>query len=160
MGDVFLYSDGDVHHLPSREGVYYSFGDLVVDFNASPPNIPINGSIQFTDLSSASVDEWDWDFGDSSPHSSIQNPSHTFTSLGQKIVTFTVLGKYSVSKTINVYDSVDKCLRASNVFISETDVSNITFKNFMILAKGRDVRLEANRNINISAYGCNLISDD
>ena len=43
-----------------------------------------NLSFQFTDLSTIvdpryAVSTWDWDFGDGSTHSTIQNPTHTYT---------------------------------------------------------------------------------
>jgi len=35
--------------------------------------------IEFTDLSTSNPTSWDWDFGDGTPHSSLQNPGHTFS---------------------------------------------------------------------------------
>lgn len=48
---------------------------------------------QFTDLSVANSDSlisWDWDFGDGWPHSTLQNPTHTYTAAGTYPVTLTV----------------------------------------------------------------------
>ncbi len=54
-----------------------------------------NLSFQFTDLSTIddpryAISTWDWDFGDGSTHSTIQNPAHTYTSAGNYHVILTV----------------------------------------------------------------------
>lgn len=45
----------------------------------------------FTDAS-ISATSWDWDFGDGSPNSALQNPSHTYADTGTYTVTLTVQG--------------------------------------------------------------------
>jgi PKD repeat protein len=62
-----------------------------VDFSADPLLGSAPLVVQFTDLSLGGPTSWDWDFGDSSPHSTDQNPSHTYT----------VAGVYTVSLSIN-----------------------------------------------------------
>jgi gliding motility-associated-like protein len=52
-------------------------------------------SLQFTDQSTKtdprySISTWDWDFGDSTTHSFIQNPTHIYTNPGSYIVTLKV----------------------------------------------------------------------
>jgi len=62
-------------------------------------------TVRFTDQSTGTISVWDWDFGDGSAHSSAQNPSHTFNSVGNFIVTLTVTGSggtTSSSLTISV----------------------------------------------------------
>jgi PKD repeat protein len=54
----------------------------IASFNTAPT--PATGTapfvVTFTDNSTGGAsDSWDWDFGDASPHSNIQNPSHTYT---------------------------------------------------------------------------------
>lgn len=61
---------------------------------------------QFTDQSIGPV-TWDWDFGDGLPHSSAQNPTHSFPGLGTYNVTLTVTNgscPHSVTHTINAID--------------------------------------------------------
>jgi PKD repeat protein len=58
----------------------------LVDFTWSP-QIPGEGRmVQFTDLSltrgSDWIISWDWDFGDGSPHSALQNPMHAYADDG------------------------------------------------------------------------------
>ena len=53
--------------------------------------IPINGirplTVQFTDLSSPPPTSWDWSFGDGTPTSTLQSPTHTYSSPGNYAVT-------------------------------------------------------------------------
>ncbi len=48
--------------------------------------------VNFTDQSSGGASSWDWDFGDGSPNSSLQHPSHFYSSPGTYTVTLTVSG--------------------------------------------------------------------
>jgi PKD repeat protein len=57
----------------------------VADFSASMTTGTVNKPIQFTDLSTSVPTSWAWDFGDGTT-STLQNPVHTYGSLG----TFTV----------------------------------------------------------------------
>lgn len=53
----------------------------------------VGDSTQFNDLSLApgsAIDSWDWDFGDGTPHSTIQNPQHMYASSGTYNVTLVV----------------------------------------------------------------------
>jgi PKD repeat protein len=45
-------------------------------------DILLGWHVHFTDGSSNSPTSWDWDFGDGTPHSSEQNPQHTYDILG------------------------------------------------------------------------------
>ncbi|MBU6399138.1 MAG: S8 family serine peptidase [Verrucomicrobia bacterium] len=82
---------------------------------ASPPvakfgAYPISGqapmTVKFFDQSTGNITAWDWNFGDNSPHSPIQNPTHTYTNAGTFTVTLTVTGSggatNSTSGTIQV----------------------------------------------------------
>ena len=63
--------------------------------------------MQFTDQSSGSITAWDWNFGDGSPHSSAQNPSHTYNNAGDYTVTLTVTGSGgSNSKSLTIHVTV------------------------------------------------------
>jgi len=63
----------------------------------------VNSATQFTDMSIApgsSIKSWDWDFGDATPHATIQNPAHTYTIAGTYMV------KLKVINLANCEDSV------------------------------------------------------
>lgn len=72
----------------------------------SPPRAFFSGSlctIKFTDQSAGSPTAWDWDFGDGSPHSTLKNPTHTYSERGGHSVTLTVsndAGSDSVTFTV------------------------------------------------------------
>jgi PKD repeat protein len=76
------------------------------EFNPSPPivnfsanitsgNNPLN--VQFTDLSSGMPTTWQWQFGDGSGNSTIQNPAHTYASSGNYTVNVTATNSYGSS---------------------------------------------------------------
>lgn len=66
--------------------------------------LPCNGSpIQFTDNSTGNPTSWQWDFGDGSPPSNGQNPTHTYTQTGPFTVTLTATaGGCSSTTTGNI----------------------------------------------------------
>ncbi len=55
--------------------------------SASAGTAPL--AVTFTDTSTNSPTSWSWNFGDGSPVSTLQNPSHTFTTAGVRNVTLT-----------------------------------------------------------------------
>src|SRR5207245_1241545 len=65
---------------------------LTANFTANPTsgNAPL--TVQFTDQSTGSITAWDWNFGDGSAHSSVQNPSHTYSSAADFTATLTITG--------------------------------------------------------------------
>ena len=63
----------------------------VADFSATPTNIGIGQSVQFTDLSTNNPTTWNWSFPGGTPASSnLQNPAVTYASSGSFDVTLTV----------------------------------------------------------------------
>ena len=64
---------------------------LIGDFIANPTNGQVPLTVQFTDISSGTIDTWFWDFGDGQT-SNLQNPVHTYVSKGIYTVTLTVSG--------------------------------------------------------------------
>ena len=82
-------------------------GDLAASFTFSPSSPKIGDTIQFTDTSTGSPLIWLWDFGDNTT-STIQNPSHAYSTSGSRTVTLTVSngsGSHSASRTVAVADS-------------------------------------------------------
>ena len=68
-------------------------------------NACVNAPLQFTDASvsaSGTVNAWDWDFGDGSPHATIQNPSHSYTTDGIKTITLIVTTTTGCKNTITL----------------------------------------------------------
>ena len=70
----------------------------VPDFTYTPGS-PITGeSVVFTGTSTGSPVSWSWTFGDGGT-SSLQNPTHTYTSMGTKTVTLTVTNSAGLTGT-------------------------------------------------------------
>ena len=63
----------------------------VADFSASPLSGDASLAVTFTDLTSGAVTGWSWDFGDGGA-STLQNPSHTYTTAGIYTVTLVATG--------------------------------------------------------------------
>jgi len=57
------------------------------------------GPVQFTDLSTGQIEEWEWDFGDSGT-STEQHPYHDYAAPGTFTVSLTVTGAYGVDTEI------------------------------------------------------------
>ena len=77
--------------------------DYIVVSDPPPPTAAFSGTplagsaplvVQFTDASTGSPTSWSWDFGDGSPTSSAQNPSHTYTANGSYTVTLTATNAF------------------------------------------------------------------
>jgi len=111
------FGDGDSSSLASPTHVYATQGDYTVSltvtgpggsdtetridyvavgeplpvahFDASPRSGPAPLAVDFTDLSTGTVDTWSWSFGDGGT-ASIASPSHTYTEPGLYAVTLTV----------------------------------------------------------------------
>ncbi len=60
-------------------------------------------TVDFTDLSSGSVTNWDWNFGDGGT-STLQNPSHTYSSAGSYIACLVIYEIDSIGDTLCVAD--------------------------------------------------------
>ncbi|HIP31195.1 MAG TPA: PKD domain-containing protein, partial [Crocinitomicaceae bacterium] len=85
--------------VPCGNQNYSETEDYTINIiNASTPPVAIftpptpicaNSSVTFTDASTSATG-WTWDFGDATPTSNMQNPTHTYTSAGPFTVTLTV----------------------------------------------------------------------
>ena len=70
-----------------------------VDFSSNDTgNCRAPYTANFQDRSTGAV-SWSWDFGDGSPPSTLQNPSHTYTALGRYTVKLTVTNRNGCSNT-------------------------------------------------------------
>lgn len=59
-------------------------------------------NVAFTNQSEFSPTEWSWDFGDGSPVSSNENPTHTYTAIGNYTVVLTATNQYGVNSSTEV----------------------------------------------------------
>jgi len=105
------------------------------NFETNQTLILPNTSVSFTNLttSGAPIIGWIWDFGDGSPTSTTQNPSHIYTTSGNYTVSLTVSDLDGCSKTLTktAYIKVVAC--PANVSVNN-DVgqceANVTLSDF------------------------------
>ena len=86
-------------------------------------NAPL--SVEFQDTSSPGswpITSWAWNFGDGSELSTLQNPTHVYTSRGVYSVSLTVSDAYNTSNTITITDLINVTNQAPIVLLPLPDV--------------------------------------
>jgi len=96
------------------------------DFSADKTMAVVGQSIQFTDESTGTATSWHWDFGDGET-STLQNPSHSYLSVGDYSVSLTVTspaGAHTETKTgyITVYPKLQAEFSVSTVESRESQI--------------------------------------
>jgi PKD repeat protein len=91
------------------------FDGPLVDFNAAPTTGCAPKNVQFVSLAtgSASLSTWFWDFGDGTT-STLENPTHVYTSNGQFDVSLTVTDVNGCTDTYLQPDLIDLVLPTAN----------------------------------------------
>ncbi len=70
----------------------------IPNFSATPRDVCANVPVQFTDLSTGTITNWNWDFGDGS-QSTLQNPLHNYEDTGLFNITL-IVGNNGCSDTL------------------------------------------------------------
>ena len=85
---------------------------LLATANANPTIVVVGETIQFTGSATGGTTSytWNWDFGDGTPHSSQQNPTHSYSTTGMKTATLTVTDTCSNTDTDDVIITVNPAL--------------------------------------------------
>jgi len=108
--------------IDAQAALTYSEPPPVAQFSGTPTSGCIGMTVDFADSSTGTIDTWDWDFGDGSPHSGMQNPSHQYTAAGDYTVTLTVSGLYGTDDEIKTdYVHVDGGPTASPTGVAASD---------------------------------------
>jgi PKD repeat protein len=104
-------SDFNALNDPCANVQYGQFEDYTVKIltNVNPPSsnfsatstTSCNGIISFTDISQNAPTSWKWYFGDGDS-SSVQNPTHIYTSIGQYTVTLVTTNQYGSDTEVKV----------------------------------------------------------
>ena len=90
----------------------------VSDFSGTPTSGATPLTVAFTDATTGDVDTWQWDFGDGTT-STLQNPSHEYTSAGQ----------YTVSLTATGAAGEDTATKAGYITVSEAEAFDSILDN-------------------------------
>jgi PKD repeat protein len=161
FGDGSLHSiDQNPTHIYKTAGVYnvsltsskgssfnthtklgYITVSLVTNFTGSPLTGPAGLSVNFIDTTVGNPTFWDWDFGDGSPHSTAQNPTHVYSragiygvsltsSNGSSFNTHTKLGYITVSLVTNFTGSPLTGPAGLSVNFTDTTIGNPTSWNW------------------------------
>lgn len=145
-----VYPSGSAGTQSIEITAYTQNGDTLVDtltFNLveitpdfSPTNVCDGTPINFTNTStitSGAIATYQWDFGDGSGTSSLQNPSYTYASPGLYSVQLTVTSDLgcidSITKTVRVFDKPvadfsvpNVCLNVQSSFTNQSSIASGT----------------------------------
>ncbi len=78
----------------------------IAAFTGTPTSVQPGGAVQFTDQSANNPTSWSWNFGDGGT-STLQNPSHIYSAIGNYTVALTATNEHgSSTETKNNYISV------------------------------------------------------
>jgi len=109
----------------------YPAGAPVAGFTATPVNGVAPLAVQFTDTSTSGPTSWSWNFGDGST-STVQNPSHTYTTAGTYNVTLTsanTLGSTSLTQSGLVYvtNTTGALPSYSNIYVRASNHEGVLY---------------------------------
>ena len=117
------------------------------NFQANQTLIQPNTSVTFTDstIFGAPATGWLWDFGDGSPTSTAQNPSHTYTTSGNYTVSLTVSDLDGCSRTLTkaAYIKVLGCPESVTVNNNAGQCeANVVLPDFEGFSNGNAIQLD------------------
>ena len=128
----------------------------VAAFTANVINIPIGGSVNFTDLSTNSPTEWSWTFtGASTTNSSVQNPVNIiYNSEGCYTVSLTATNNGGSSTTTQI------CyINVGNVSVSCNQLFFSEYLEGSASNKALEIYNPSNNAINLSSYSVELYAN-
>lgn len=136
---AWSFGDGAVSALQNPNHTYTTPGNYTIQLisssnfacadtffrNVVVDSVPVAGftntteclgfATQFTNTSAGSIINWNWNFGDGSPNSSLPNPSHLYTSNGIYNVVLTVTNSFGCTHSVT-----------HAVIVNSVPVSNFT----------------------------------
>ncbi len=109
----------------------------VASFSVHPRVLTLmDGPVSFNDNSVGTVTQWNWDFGDNSPHGSGPDPQHVYQNLGEYYITEIVSDNNGCSDTIT--DSV-KIKEIYTIYVPSAFTPNGDGVNDIFLPKGINI---------------------
>ncbi len=160
-----IASDGTLYVIGRATGVLYAIKDIpVANFTTNTTNYTTSQSIQFTD-NSTNATSWTWNFGDGTT-STLQNPTHTYTTPGTYTVTLTAsnnVGNSTKTSSITVLDVTAPTITVNstgglfnttqNVTLTTTDNSGNSTTYYT--TDGTDPQNSSTRNVYINSIQIN-----
>ncbi|MEO6584092.1 MAG: PKD domain-containing protein, partial [Ferruginibacter sp.] len=96
-----------------------------------------NGNVVFTDLSIA-ADTWNWDFGDGSPTTTVQHPTHAYTSPGLYNVALTVTN-ISTGCSYTKINEIKILIASADFSASDTAICKNTSTSFSAAGQSTNI---------------------
>ena len=112
-------------HTETKTNYVVVSAPSIANFSASPESGGVPLTVAFTDLSTPNVTGWSWDFGDTGS-SSLQDPTHTYTTAGTYSVSLTVEGPGG-SDTLLMTDLITVHPAAQSIFRNGTGLNPACF---------------------------------
>lgn len=102
--------------------------NLIPNYTISDQTICLPDTISFTNMSfsDTTITSWNWSFGDGTPNSSSQNPTHIYnTAIGNTVTTNLVITNAlgctgSISKSINIYSPISNISNVPNICLGQS----------------------------------------
>ncbi|MBN2669039.1 MAG: PKD domain-containing protein [Bacteroidales bacterium] len=102
----------------------------IVDFIADQTSVYANEVIQFTDLTTVNPTTWEWNFGDGSATSFLQNPTHSYSASGFYTVSLTAwnsIGQATETKTDYIEVLLEDYCDAASTGTFYENITNVSF---------------------------------
>ena len=111
---------GNTTIVPQTQTLYIG-PTSTVDFSANQTTGASPLNVQFIDTSTALPTSWQWYFGDNTTNSTLQNPTHTFSLIGNYTITLTATNGYGTNTTQKVnYINVTGAQSTSSIWLYTT----------------------------------------
>ncbi|PSR01071.1 MAG: hypothetical protein BRD50_09275 [Bacteroidetes bacterium SW_11_45_7] len=106
---------------------FVTIEELDAGFSVNKFDVCAPGTVQFTDITSPTPDQWTWDFGDGNT-STQQNPSHTYDSTGSYTVTLIAENSTGCSDTLTKQNYITvKSPPNADFTANQTDACSVPF---------------------------------
>ncbi|MCD6113298.1 MAG: C10 family peptidase [Bacteroidales bacterium] len=107
-----------------------------IDFTADVTSIMVGEDVNFTDLSTGDPTAWEWSFGDGSPVSNEQNPTHTYNTYGTFNVKLTATNQWGSNHKTKTNFITVSTIPTANFTADTTYVSPEGSINYTDLSEG------------------------
>ncbi len=135
---TLVVSDGTTNDTKTKVAfiVVEEQSEVAANFSATVTGGKAPLLVKFTDLSTGSPTAWEWDFGDESAFSTVNNPEHTYNTVGKYSVTLTVTKDSKQYKTTKKdFITIENASNAPDEGFKSGDMTN---KHFTLIPNPND----------------------